>query len=122
MFRADFTIADAAEVLLSEYTRLSLSPFHLGKSHTSHLKESIFLENQSSIDRSSHGQREKSFGCFYMTVVNKFHCNINAFFYRENNNVILKLTNFKSTLLTTSDSELNPLPRDHSLFKEALKR
>ena len=121
MFRADFTIADTAEVSLIEYTRLSLSPFHLGKSHTSHLKESIFLENQSSIDRSSHAQREKSFGCFYMTVVNKFHCN-KCLFYDENNNVIPKLKNFKSTLLTTSDSELNPLPRNHSLIKEALKR
>ena len=68
MFRADFTIADAAEVSLIEYTRLS---------HKSHLKESIFLENQSSIGRSSHAQREK---CFYMTVVNKFHCNMSAFF------------------------------------------
>ena len=121
MFRADFTIADAAEVSLIEYTRLSLSPFHLGKSRTSHLKESIFLENQPSIYRSSHAQREKSFGCFYMTVVNKFHCN-KCLFYDKNNNVIPKLKNFKSTLLTTSDSELNPLPRDYSLFKEALKR
>ena len=57
-----------------------------------------------------------------MTVkVNKFHCN-KCLFYDENNNVIPKLTNFKSTLLTTSDCELNRLPRDHSFLKEALKR
>ena len=66
-------------------------------------------------------KREKSFGCFYISVVSKFHCN-KCLFYDENNNVIPKLKNFKSTLLTTSDSELNPLPRNHSLFKEVLKR
>ena len=66
-------------------------------------------------------KKEKSFGCFYISVVSKFHCN-KCLFYNENNNVIPKLKNFKSTLLTTSDSELNSLPRKHSLFKEALKR
>lgn len=45
---------------------------------------------------------------------------ITSAFCRHENSVIPKLTNFNSTLLTTSDSELNPLPV-HSLFKEALK-
>ena len=66
-------------------------------------------------------KREKSFECFYISVVSKFHCN-KCLFYDENNNVIPKLKNFKSTLLTTSDNELNPLPRNHSFIKEALKR
>ena len=45
---------------------------------------------------------------------------ITSAFCRHENSVIPKLTNFNSTLLTTSDSELNPLPV-LSLFKEALK-
>ena len=80
MFRADFTIADAAEVSLIEYTRLSLSPFHFAKSQTSHLKK-IDFSRKSVIHRQEQSwPKGKSFGCFYMTVVNKFHCNISAFF------------------------------------------
>ena len=66
-------------------------------------------------------KRERSFECFYISVVSKFQCNECLFYNKNNNNVIPKLKNFKSTLLTTSDSELNPLPV-HSLFKVALKR
>ena len=66
-------------------------------------------------------KRERSFERFYISVVSKFQCNECLFYNENNNNVIPKLKNFKSTLLTTSDSELNPLPV-HSLFKVALKR
>ena len=45
---------------------------------------------------------------------------ITSAFCRHKNSVIPKLTNFNSALLTTSDSEPNPLPV-HALFKEALK-
>ena len=67
-------------------------------------------------------KREKAFECFYISVVSEFQCNKCLFYNETNNYVIPKLKNFKSTLLTTSDSELNSLPRNHSLFKEALKR
>ena len=117
MFRADFTIGPAAEVSLIEYARLSLSPqFSFEKVPRDPYKR-IFLENQSSIDRSCFWQKGKIISMFFYIseVVDSI---VTCAFYDENNNVIPKLTNL--TLLTTSDSELNLFQAVHSLFKEAL--
>ena len=113
MCRAD--IEDAFEVYL--HYRLSLSPLHSRKFRSRLLKELIFRENQSCIDRSSHRQKGNNIWMFSYYLINSI---ITSAFCRHKNSVIQKLTNFNSTLLTTSDSELNPLPV-HSLFKEALK-
>ena len=106
---------DAFEVYL--HYRLSLPPLHSRKFRSSLLKELIFRENQSCIDRSSHRQKGNNIWMFSYFLINSI---ITSAFCRHKNSVIQKLTNFNSTFLTTSDSELNPLPV-HSLFKEALK-
>ena len=113
MCRAD--IADAVEVYL--HYPLSLSPLHSRKSRSRLLKRSIFRENQSCIDRSSHRQKGNNIWMFSYYFINSV---ITSAFCRDKNSVIPKLTHSNSTLLTTSDGELNPLPV-HSLFKEALK-
>ena len=58
---------------------------------------------------------------FYISVVYRFHCNKYQF-YDENNNVIPKLKNFKSTLLTTTASELNPFPCSSFFIQRGTER
>ena len=105
---------------------LSFSPFQsFGKVPFTPSKESIFRQNQSCIDRSNHRKvqsqtKGKQHLDAFLTTYYLINSIITSDFCRHENSVIPKLTNFNSTLLTTSDSERNSLPV-HSLFKEALK-